>query len=387
VTTTAGPQWRRWWKLAASAAFGLLLLEVAIRVFDLDVNLSRMWRWHPVLGWTQRHGTQFDITVAGEQVHVEFNRQGFRDVEHELAKPPGVKRLVLIGDSFCEAVQVNLEQTFFRLLQARLLLGGERWEVINLGVGDFGTAQELIALREYGLRYEPDVVVCAVYPLNDIGNNAIALADLCRSRNDGYRPYLVERDGELREVRSQPVRQLVRSWLATFRVFERACIAVGLKFSGDEDDAARTRRMRNLGVPPLDPLLYTYVPEEVQQLEGTRAGWRITERCLEEMARSSRERGAQFAVVVMPFESTVGPQWEQFAKQQPLPAMDPDYPDRRLQALCQKLGAPCVLMRPVFAEHLAEYLPGRDGHLNPAGHRLTAEALYLELVARGVVTR
>jgi len=376
---------RWWWKLAASAAFGLVLLELTIRLFDLDVNLNRMWRWHPVLGWTQRPGAQFDIVVSQVPVHVEFNRAGFRDVEHEVAKPKGCKRVVLVGDSFCEALQVDLEETFFRQLQARLRAGGESWEVLNLGVGDFGTAQELIALREYGMRYQPDVVVCEVYPLNDIGNNAIGLASFCRSQNDAYRPYLVERDGALQQVSWQPVRQSLRHGLATFRVAERACFAVEKLLCGLEDDAARLERMRAAGLPPLDPLLYSFVADEGQQIEAVRQGWRITERCLEEMARLCREHGATFVVLTIPFEATVGLQWQSFAEQQPPPALDPEYPDRRLDAFCRKLGVPCVPMLPVFAQHRDECMPGREGHLNPAAHRYTADALYRALVAGGIV--
>ena len=379
----AEPRRRRWWwKLAASCAFGLLLLEAAIRLFDLDVNLNRMWRWHPVLGWTQRPSARFDIVVSGEPVHVEFNREGFRDVAHEVAKPAGCRRIVVVGDSFCEAVQVNLEETFFRRLQARL---GTGWEVINLGVGDFGTAQELIALREYGLRYRPDVVVCEVYPLNDIGNNALGLASFCRSHNDGYRPYFVERDGALVQVSWQPVRQALRHWLATFRVGERICYAVGKRLWGLEDDEARRLRIQAAGMPPLDPLLFTFVADEGRQTEWVRDGWHITERCLEEMARLCREHGAQFVVVSMPFEATVSPKWSEFAQQQPPPALDPDYPDRRLDALCRRLGVAFVAMRPMLAQHAGECLPFRDGHLNPAGHRCTAEALCGALEASGLV--
>ena len=42
------------------------------------------------------------------------NRDGFRDVAHQAAKPPGVTRIGFFGDSYVQAAQVPLETTFFR---------------------------------------------------------------------------------------------------------------------------------------------------------------------------------------------------------------------------------------------------------------------------------
>jgi hypothetical protein len=183
--------------LGASVLVGIALFEVGVRALGIDYNLSPNWRYHPILGWSQVPGASYDVVVQGRPVHVSFNALGFRDQDHQLAKPPGVKRIVVIGDSFCEAVQVNVEETFWktleRLLNQRDSSAGNptRWEVINLGVGDFGTAQEYIALRDYGLAFHPDVVIQEIFPLNDICNNSIGLYGLCRSHNDRYRPYFV----------------------------------------------------------------------------------------------------------------------------------------------------------------------------------------------------
>lgn len=359
-------------------------------MLGVDVNLSGVWRWHPVLGWTQRPGTGYEYRVDGELVRVQFNSRGFRDVEHETAKPPGVKRIVLVGDSFCEALQVNLEDTFFHVLQRRLneaSRDGSRWEVVNLGVGDFGTAQELLALRQYGLAYSPDLVLCQVFPLNDIGNNSLALATLYRSANDGYRPYFVLEDGGLRPASAQSLGGALRCWLASFRLLERTLLAVRerlARFDPAADEAARRRRLERLGFPPLEPLLYTFVPEP-EQIAPVRDGWRVTERCLEEMARLCASRGIPFGAVVIPYDAMVGPRWAEFAAQQPPPAMDPAYPERRLAALFDRLGVPHVAMRPVFEARLDEYLPCRDGHLGPSGHRLTAATLHECLATAGLV--
>jgi len=147
---------------------GVLIFEVLVRIAGIDVNPNPNWRFHPVLGWTQNPSAQYDYVVGGERVHVEFNSQGFRDVERSVANPNHHRRIVVVGDSFCEAVQVNLEDTFHQRLQSMLNQDSEeQWEVINLGVGDFGNAQELIALREYGIPFAPEIVVFQIFPLGN----------------------------------------------------------------------------------------------------------------------------------------------------------------------------------------------------------------------------
>lgn len=156
-----------------------MIFELAARLFPIDFNLNPIWRYHPILGWSQTPNFREDYPLEDKLVHVEFNSKGFRDVAHTVQKPPGTRRIVILGDSMCEAAQVNLGQTFFKLLEKRLNQSdNDRWEVVNLGAGDFGTAQEWIALNEYGFSYSPDIVICQIFPLNDICNNAIELYDL-----------------------------------------------------------------------------------------------------------------------------------------------------------------------------------------------------------------
>ena len=71
--------------------------------------MNRIRAARQALGWTQEISKQYDYEVEGRTVRVSFNAAGFRDVEHALAKSVGTKRLVVIGDSFSEAIQVNLD--------------------------------------------------------------------------------------------------------------------------------------------------------------------------------------------------------------------------------------------------------------------------------------
>lgn len=88
------------------------------------------------------------------------NRLGFRDVDHEVAKPPGVYRIVVIGDSIAAGLKVDrFEDTFPAILGEQLKAQGIQAEVISLAVSGYNTQQEVETLREKGLRYKPDLVL------------------------------------------------------------------------------------------------------------------------------------------------------------------------------------------------------------------------------------
>jgi lysophospholipase L1-like esterase len=88
------------------------------------------------------------------------NRLGFRDVDHEIAKPPGVYRIVVIGDSIAAGLKVDrFEDTFPAILGEYLNSMGEKTEVISLAVSGYNTQQEVETLREKGLQYKPDLVL------------------------------------------------------------------------------------------------------------------------------------------------------------------------------------------------------------------------------------
>ncbi|MGH7151516.1 MAG: hypothetical protein ACREIU_12500 [Planctomycetota bacterium] len=361
-----------------------LLVEVAGRILFPGLRLNLGGTFHRSLGWTQSPGGRWSMEIEGEAVRNEFNLHGFRDVEHEIAKPAGVRRLVVLGDSFTEALQVNLGDTYAKLLEKKLNEGGEeRWETIVLAVADWGTAQEWIALEEYGFAYGPDVVLCQVFPMNDVCNNSVGLCDLCESDNDRLRPYFVERDGRLVLTSAHPRRTFLRRNLLSYGLIEW-----GLwKLWGPPvtDHEWRMERLGALGHRRLDPLINAFSREE-DQIRPVAEGWRITERILEEMARSCRTRGVALCALVLPHDQHVGKGGEdldaslrgatRWKDGDAVALPDVDYPERRLEAFFRRAGIPLARMKPVFDRHAEEVLPSRSGHLNSAGHRLTAEALF-----------
>lgn len=91
----------------------------------------------------------------------------YRTDEHGFRNPPGVTQadLAFIGDLFTEAAQMPEASTFAQRVGAAT---GQR--VINLGRGAYGSQQELLVLRRFGLGYHPRVVIWQLFEGNDLLN-------------------------------------------------------------------------------------------------------------------------------------------------------------------------------------------------------------------------
>lgn len=103
-------------------------------------------------------------------VEVSINSHGLRDREYSPAKPTDVYRIVMLGDSTTLGWGVPLEQTVPKVLEAELntlhLPGYSRFEVLNAGVGNYDTVQEVAHYLTYDRGFQPDLVILQ-YFIND----------------------------------------------------------------------------------------------------------------------------------------------------------------------------------------------------------------------------
>jgi len=176
------------------------------------------------------------------------NSLGLRDEEVAREKPPGVFRIVGLGDSFTFGTGVRQEDLYLERLEAALAAdAGRTVEVLNLGVPGYNTAHEVALLRHFGLSLGPDLLI------------------LCYVVNDAE--VIVPRP-RARPPRGGPPRSLLvahlRHRLDTPRVQRRAIES--------------TRRDHAPGAP----------------------GWALVRRKLAEAATLSRERGVPLVLVIFP---------------------------------------------------------------------------------------
>jgi lysophospholipase L1-like esterase len=163
--------------LGSSLIFTLLILEFSLRLVfyhSKDFGME-MWKYavqlkqpvsNPDLSFV--HVPNGHAFLMG--VEVEINSQGLRDHEYSFAKSSDVYRIMMLGDSTTFGWGVPLGSSAPKLLERRLngsrFSGIDRFEVINGGIGNYNTVQELAYYETFGKAFNPDLVILMFF-IND----------------------------------------------------------------------------------------------------------------------------------------------------------------------------------------------------------------------------
>jgi lysophospholipase L1-like esterase len=142
------------------------------------------------LGW--RNIPDWKWTSLGRKLTI--NSKGLRDRSYDYEKPPGVRRILVLGDSYAWGYGVADHEIFTEVLEARLEATPQHWQVINAGVSGWGTDQEYLFLKTEGFKYSPDIVVLSLYLINDPENNS------CSMQYGLYKPLFINTNLDLVNV-------------------------------------------------------------------------------------------------------------------------------------------------------------------------------------------
>ncbi len=353
-------------------------------VFLLGELTLRVLGWGPPyytfdadVGYVIRPDSAFQVEAGAEggTRTIRSNSQGLRDVDHAYEKPAGVNRVLILGDSFCEALQVDLEDTFFRILQDKLdrTAGGARYEVINTGVSGYGTDKELLFYRHEGRKYKPDVVAL-FFVFNDVRNNDRDLQ--LKNYGDRNEPYFRLEHGGLRLLNypahrgsDARFRQLLRDNFYTYEFVWK--LVKGAELSRRAID--QERKM------PFDYTIY----ERPEPPEWEPA-WAITAALLREVKSETERDGARFLVVGVTNDLQIHPDHRERMMNE-YPSMreqrwDWNVVSDRLAAICRDSGIEYLDLAPAFREraeeHPSDHLHSFGGHWTASGHALCADVLY-----------
>jgi hypothetical protein len=390
--------------------FGAIVAEIALRI--VGYSYPEFYILDQVRGYALRPGAEGWYRKEG-QAYIRVNRDGFRDKDHALGKPPDTVRIAVIGDSYPEALSVSEEEAFWSVMEKRLqdcdAFAGKRVEVLNFGVSGYGTAQELLTLREKVWNYSPDVVMLAMTTNNDISDNSRAL-----KKTDEI-PYFVYKDSRLtvdNSFKTSPAflwRQRAISrfgrWLRDHSRLVQATIeghhALKVRLA--------SRRAGNTEASPpapQQPVAQGAATQKDDQLSRTdelgvdnliylepgnaewKGAWLVTEGLISLMRDEVKAGGAQFVVVTLSNGIQVVPNplvREAFEKR--LGITDIFYPDNRIKSVCTRAAIPVITLAPElqkFAVANSIFLHGFDanignGHWNQAGHRAAGELIAKKL--------
>jgi hypothetical protein len=303
---------------------------------------------------------------------VSINRAGLRDREHTNEKPADVFRILLLGDSFMEALQVPFDSALAsRLERALPATKGKRVEVINGGISGWGTDDQLRYLTRYGLTYQPDLIVVAMTLHNDIADNLRQSWHTVQNGTLIEKPVVPISKWNYRKLR-------LKAYIATrFQLYQ---LWRRVQHGGEIRRAGAA-----LNTHVLD-LFRDSTPGDIAR------GFDLTNRLLSALQDTARVSGSKVALVLLPIRYQLADStFAQFARAAEVPdsALQLDKPQRAMGEIATRLQIPVIDLLPVFRQRMAEsdaslYVEW-DGHWNSAGHRLAAEAVAEGLLRTGVL--
>ncbi len=352
-----------------------VLLESALRLtWERPTRMvmgSRSWPFmqpDPELGWTPLQNTRVDYPRYGASFNT--NSLGLRGPERSFAKRLGIRRIVVLGDSFAWGHGVDEGESFPELLERML----PHTEVINLGVPGFNVRTEQRYFERIGAAFEPDIVLLALCQ-NDIHDlDAVerrqeprASEQLTTLAQTGPEPQDAAASAfrRLKQLfdRNSHIFALCRQTVDSHKSLARAAVRLGLKeelvgFEGLDDNLHASL------VAPPPPVIRAY-----QQLE----------RDVLRLDDCARSHGAQLVIAMVPSLQAVDARELalSLADTRYEPAdFDTDQPHRFVRAFADRHGIPIVdpleAFRTARAGGRQLYLPG-DLHFNRAGHHLFAQ--------------
>lgn len=327
--------------LALSAA-SLLVVAGAIEVWARLV----VWRWSrlpnpvrspfvqhdPLLGWSKPPGAEGWLIRPEYRVHLRINAHGLRGPDRPYQKPPGVRRLLLLGDSFTEGAGVPRAADRFgdlveSWLNEELAASGSplRVHAFNAGKGASSPVHWVEYQRFFAAWYRPDAVV-AVFFLRDGAPLSTSL--------------------KLNRAIIEPIR---RRWRARPLYEESALLRFFYeRFAWREYDREFRRR-----------LTAAYLGSGPERDYGE-----LQQAALREIAADCRARGIRFHLVIFPM----------------LLELD-DYPffevERAIETFAAEAGIPSFSLTPGFEglEDRTLWVAPNDQHPNEEGHRVAAATL------------
>jgi hypothetical protein len=337
--------------------------EIGLRLFAGDLagepvtgNQYQFYRYDPELGWSNQPGARGTFERSEFSFELAINSHGLRGPEITREKPPGAKRVAVLGDSFTWGVGASQADLYTTLVERAL----PNAQVLNFGVSGYGPIQYFLQTGKV-LAFDPDVVVIAFCLGNDFVDNVFW------QRYRYYKPFArLDDAGEL-VIDGYPIPNVKRfpnkydtgfvkalhdgSYL--FRLLDKTLLGlVGSLGNYGQRGPQVSENQKDMYVKPLD------APENDQLV-------RINAKLLGRIAAAYTARGIPVVVLAVPTKCEFGDCFPDLKE-------PTDATHRALRRSTE--GLPLTLIDPTPSLTLADYWV-KDGHWRPSGHRKVADAL------------
>jgi lysophospholipase L1-like esterase len=371
----------------------LILVSLSVCILLLELSLALFWphkitakpffhiqsffcEYHPLLGWVNKPDYRDIVKIDDDHdFFITHNSKGLRDREHDYARPDGVKRVLVLGDSFVWGFGVEDNEVLTSVLESR----SDTIEAINCGVSGYGTDQALLFYTDKAYKYDHDLVVYAFYA-ND-------LAELSRTISYGYPKPMFVPGSDPFTVTNVPVaktteteRKLFGNPVTLFgkvKKFLRRSTHTYPFIVGRLNSVAPLRKIF-LTIGLADDYSRSLPGIPYYALENTEETWQLFFRIVKEFRMIANENGADFLLVHIPVKETPDQGADPSSHGE---AMQNDSTSKMLTEFSSRNGIHFIDMltaiRAGSRKGMAYYSPHKlDIHFNESGHRLMADAIY-----------
>ncbi|HEX4959664.1 MAG TPA: hypothetical protein VF173_02410 [Thermoanaerobaculia bacterium] len=365
-------------RLLLIALAAVALAEVAVRAFwpqPAFYASPGLFVDDPKVGHRMRPGLRAVVGNWAEfTTRVRINQLGIRGPEIGPHRP-GVRRVLVLGDSFTFGTGVEEEEAFPARLAEELSRGGIPAEGINAGMGAYGIPDEVAWYEVYGMQVHPDLIVLGIFTGNDLQDAA-----------PNHPPVYVVHGDIVDEAERH--RSLTVHWL-----FQHSQLFALLKYSlpAPVDRALR----RALHLP--EPGAIRYLREEMSlydprsRAEAERGGGAASEAAVRHLLDLTRADHVPVAALLLPSALQAdGHLWNQTLRQLHLAPSQVDrmLPNEIFSAMLARCGVPALDLTPVLSAATArgevDFFP-KDQHFTAAAHRRIALEAAAFLRSRGLV--
>ena len=358
--------------LLASIILTVLMLEITMHIIygirpkeitHFSLSSSDYYRKDAELKWIPESNVHGVHNKQGSfSSSFSTNSRGLRDKEYYFKKTDGVKRIVVLGDSFTWGFGVNDDEIYTEKLESMLL----DTEVINLGVTAYQLWQEIIYLMREGVQYDPDIIIVGL-SLNDIvWRKSGAEVDTTREpRKKEDNAFYLRKFLKKYLINKSALASFILDRINTNRTLIKAMVNIGLKDSLTDFKGLDINLMTSLRVYP----------------EILNRCWDDTESELLYFKRISDKLGARLIIAVIPSVQSINQtSFNHSISHSIYNAEDFDLnkPYRYLKEIAASNDLDIVLPVSEFREMYKQgkqLYHERDMHFNTEGHELFARLI------------
>ncbi len=361
--------------LAFALLFTFLILEVGLRLLGFS---SGIYRTDSTTGLTTLNpSSEFYWIKDCFKNLVATNSLGFHDQEFKEEKDQNTFRIVVLGDSYVEALQINRDKSFHNLLEKKLneSFPEKKFEIYAIGKSGNGSYANYLFMKNYALKYHPDLIIDAFLFGNDFRDDSQDLGKLYveqtmdtvvyanpypqfSEHGELLEPKFVSKSSEKSKLRSVASKSALLTFLYTkYNTLKTS-----------KQTAKLLNEAKDTGVVEVDKQVFLKDYSQVWNI-----AWIHEETLLKKMNQTAKTAGAKFAVV------SLAEGYRTHFPDKQTEGFDYNKPENLLGQIAERNQIPYLPLLPKFQERFKQENKQTtfdcDAHWNELGHEYAAEIM------------